>query len=87
MPVARRVFGDSNEITIKMLWTYAEALYEDDSTALRDLSESVEMLGKTGQIALRVFGGAHPFVVGTEHHLQKSRAALSARETPSPGRS
>ena len=29
MPVARRVLGDSNDITLKMRWNYADVLYQD----------------------------------------------------------
>lgn len=87
LPVARRVLGESCEITIKMLWNYAETLYRDDSVALRDLREAVNTLDDLARTVRKVSGSAHPFVVGTEHHLRKSRAALRARETPSPGRS
>ena len=37
------------------------------------------------RIARRTFGGAHPDVAGIEQSLQDTRAALRARETPSPG--
>jgi hypothetical protein len=37
------------------------------------------------RIARRVLGGAHPITTGIEAELRKSRAALGARETPSPG--
>jgi hypothetical protein len=37
------------------------------------------------RIARRVLGGAHPLTMQIEISLQKARAALRARETPSPG--
>ena len=40
------------------------------------------MLEETERTARRVFGGAHPITDATEYHMQKSRAALRARETP-----
>jgi len=85
MPVARRVLGESNETTLKMLWIHAEMLYKDDSATLSDLRKAVTMLEDAGRIARRVFGGTHPLTIGLEFHLRKLRAALAARETPSPG--
>ena len=85
MPVARRVLGESNETTLKMLWIHAEMLYKDDSATLSDLRKAVTMLEDAGRIARRVFGEAHPLTIGLEFHLRKLRAALATRETPSPG--
>ena len=81
-PVARRFLGESDETTLRMRWTYAEALYKDDGATLEDLRESVTTLEDTERIAKRVLGGAHPLATEIEHHLQKSQAALRARETP-----
>ena len=81
-PVARRFLGESDETTLRMRWTYAEALYKDDGATLEDLRESVTTLEDTERIAKRVLGGTHPLATEIEHHLQKSRAALRARETP-----
>ena len=83
MPVARRVLGESNETTLKMLWIHAEMLYKDDSATLSDLRKAVTMLEDAGRIARRVFGGTHPLTTGIEGELQDARAALRARETPS----
>jgi len=85
MPVARRVLGDSHEITLKMRWIYAKALYRNDSATLDDLREAVATLVETERIARRVLGGAHPDVVGIEESLRRARAALRARETPPAG--
>ena len=85
MPVAQRVLGDSNEVTIKLQWTYAEALYKVGAT-LDDLREAVTMLEDAERIARRVFGGAYPLVVEMEEDLRYARAALDAHETqPSSG--
>ena len=64
---------------------YAEALYEDPNATLDDLREAVTTLEDTERIARRVFGGAHPLTMGIECDLQRSRAALRARETPPAG--
>ena len=83
MPVAQRVIGESNEITLKMRWIYAEALYEDPAGTLDDLREAATTLEDTERIARRVLGGEHPTTVGIEDTLQDARAALRAREAPS----
>ena len=79
MPVARRVLGESNELTLKMRWCYAVALYQDPAT-LDDLHEAVTTLEETERIARRVFGGAHPTTVEMESALKNSREALRTRE-------
>ena len=63
---------------------YAKALYKDDGSTLDDLREAVATLEEIEQIARRVFGGAHPTTALIEASLGESRAALRARETPSP---
>ena len=85
IPVARRVFGESHELTLKMRWIYAEAHYKDSDATLTDLREAVNMLEDSARGARRVYGGQHPIVAGFEYHIKKSRAVLAARETPSPG--
>ena len=65
---------------------YAQALCLDTDATLDDLREAVTTLEDDERIARRVFGGAHPDVVGIEKSLRLARAALRARETPSPGR-
>ena len=77
IPVARRVFGDSNEVTLKMRWICAEALYKDANATLDDLRLAVNTLEGTESIARRVFGGAHPLTMNIEHDLQECRAALA----------
>ena len=84
MPVARRVLGESHEVTLKMRWIYTMALYEDAGATLDDLREAVTTLEDTDRIARRVLGGAHPDAVGIEKALRGARAALRAGETPSP---
>ena len=63
---------------------YAQSLYKDAAATLDDLREAVATLEDSQRIARRVFGGAHPITKGVEFRLRESRAALSARETPSP---
>jgi len=89
MPVARRVLGESDLITLKMRRHYAQTLYKDPVATLDDLREAVTTLEDAGRIARRVFGGAHPMTKDNEaillnaRVLLNARAALRARETPS----
>ena len=83
MPVARRVLKESHELTLKMSWIYAEALYKDDAATLDDLREAVTTLEDTARTARRVLGSAHPSTAGNGLRLRNARAALRHRETPS----
>ena len=80
MPVARRVLGENHDLTLKMRWVYAEALYEDDSATLDDLREAVTTLEDDGTDARRVLGGAHPIAVDIEGDLRNARA--TSRDAP-----
>ena len=79
IPVARRVLGDSDDLTLKMRWVYSQALYGDPGASLDDLREAVTTLEDTARIARRVLGGEHPLTTGVEKTLGKSRAAYDAR--------
>jgi hypothetical protein len=82
--VARCVLGESDELTLKMRWVYAEALYKADGATLDDLRESVTTLEDSERTTRRVFGGAHPLTTGIEGDLRDARAALHAREETPP---
>ena len=82
IPVARRVFGESHELTLKMRWNYATLLYMDRRATLDDLHKAVTTLEEIQRTARRVFGGQHPTTTGIEGDLQTARAALRAREAP-----
>ena len=81
-PVAQRVLGEANDLTLKMRWNYANALYKDPDATLDEVREAVSTLEDTERTARRVLGGAHPHTVDMEQSLRKARAALRARETP-----
>ena len=57
-------------------------LHKDDSTTLDDLRKLVNTLEDSARSARRVYGSAHPFAKGFLYHIEHSRAALAARETP-----
>ena len=82
MPVARRILGESNDITLRLKKIYGRALHEDPGATLDDLREAVTMLEDAARIARRVMGGAHPVTNSIEIHLRGAWAALRARETP-----
>ena len=82
IPVAGRVLGDKDRLTLTMRWIYAEALCRDSNATLDDLCEAVTTFEEIEPIARRVLGGAHPTTRGIEHHLRTARAAL--RETGLP---
>ena len=85
IPVAQRVRGESDALTLSMRTNYARALCYDPTATLGDLSEAVTTLEEVERIARRVFGGAHEFTGGIEKSLQIARAALRAREAPGGG--
>ena len=84
VPVARRVLGNSHDLALKMRNVHARALYLNPGATLADLREAVKTLEETERTARRVLGGAHPLTEAVEFRLREARAALSARETPSP---
>ena len=63
----------------------ARAFYQDDGATLDEIREAVERLEDTARTARRVLGGACPVTRGIDLELNMARAALRARETPSPG--
>ena len=77
IPVARRVLGDHNELTLQMRWNYATALCRDADATLDDLREAVTTLEETERTARRVLGGAHPTTEGIGRELRHSRYVLS----------
>ena len=83
LPVARRVLGEGNALTLKMRKIYAMALYEDVTATLDDRREAVTTLEEIERIARRVFGGANPITTGIEKSLRAAQAKLGARDTPS----
>ena len=86
MPVARRVLGENNEITLTMRSMYAMTaimtLHSDADTTLDDRREATTTLEETERTARRVLGGAHPLTTAIERSLRNARAVLRAREAP-----
>jgi len=76
IPVARRVHGENDENTLKILWSYAMALYKDRSSTLDDIREAVTTLEESERTARRVLGSAHPVTVSMEGSLREAQAVL-----------
>jgi hypothetical protein len=79
MPVARRVLGECDTLTLKMRWSYAMALYSDKGATLDDLREAVETLESVAKSWKRVFGQAHPETPNVQKTLAAAHMALAAR--------
>ncbi len=79
MPVARRVLGESHELTLRMRWVYARALYYDSDATLDDLREAVTTLEDSERTTRRVFGSAHPVAGAIGNFLRDARVALNVR--------
>jgi tetratricopeptide (TPR) repeat protein len=76
MPVARRVLGQDDQLTLMIRANYAVALYKDPDATLDDLREAVRTLEATAQTARRVLGAANPTTVMFEKFLRYPRARL-----------
>jgi len=83
MPVALRVLGESNDVTLRMRLVCARLLYLDDGATLDDLREAVTMIEETERTARHVLGGSHPITNFFERTLREAQGALGARKTPS----
>ena len=84
IPVARRVLGESHQLTLKMRWCYARALLNDDSATLADHREAVETIDSVAKSWKRVFGETHPETQGVQTMLGIAREKL-ARALASSG--
>ena len=84
IPVVRRVFGENHEVTLRMRWTYAKALYASPGATLDDMREAVATLAETERISRRVLGGTHPNVRLMVEFLRTARAKLRARQEAAP---
>ena len=78
IPVARRVVGEGDGLTLRMRYTYARALCEDPGATLEDLREAATTIEEIERTARRVFGGSHPLTVEIERYLHNSRARFRA---------
>ena len=64
LPVARRILGKSNEITLRMVGTMRMHSAVTPGATLDDLREAVMTLEDAAQVVRRVLGGANPLTEG-----------------------
>ena len=74
IPVARRVLGEGADLTLRMRWIYAEALYKGDGATLDDLHEAVTTLEDAARISRRVLSNPD-LTWAIEYDFQDARAA------------
>ena len=88
IPVARRVLGESNDLTLRMRWLYSAALYEDSDATLDALREAVTTLESVAPSWKLVFGDSHPETPRVQGALADARnrlaRAVAASESQSP---
>ena len=77
IPVARRVLGESDRLTLEMRWCYATALYQDEGASLDDRREAVATLESVAHSWKRIFGPAHPETPKVQGALKYAREALA----------
>ena len=77
--VSRRILGETNATTLKMRWSYAQALYLDTGATFDDLREAINTLEEIEPTARRVLGGAHPLTKGIDIALRRTRARAALR--------
>ena len=80
VPIARRVFGEGKELTLRMRWLSASVLIRASGGSLDDLREAVTTLEETAPTARRVLGPSHPSTKDIVRELRNAQAALAARE-------
>ena len=82
IPVAQRVFGESDRLVLGMRQNFALTLYQAPAATLDDLREAVTTLEDAERIARQVLGGAHPLTTSIEREMRNARAFLDANEAP-----
>ena len=80
MPVARRVLGECDRLTLKIRWTYAMALYMDTGATLDALREAAATLESVAKSWKHVFGQADPETPSLQQTLAAAHKILAARE-------
>ena len=80
MPVARRVLGENDNLTLMMRCIYASALYRAEKATLDDVREAVAMFDELARTTRRKLGEAHPLAVMVAQDLQNVQGKLRKHE-------
>ena len=83
MPVAQRVLGNDDEVTLRMRVNYAQMVCKDANATFKNLNEAVDTLEEIEPTARRVFGSAYPTTEGIADEFRYARDALREREASS----
>ena len=78
IPVARRVLGDNDKVTLRMRMNYVAALCKDDGATVDHFREAVTTYEELERTARRVLGGSHPLTTTIVKYLQKAQAVCDA---------
>ena len=74
MPLFEDAFGPNGELTLKMHYRYATALFQSPD----NLTEAVKIFEDATRRCRRVFGDAHPLTTAMQGGLEKARSAVEA---------
>ena len=80
LPVARRVLGENDNLTLMMRCIYASALYRAEKATLDDVREAVAMFDELARTTRRKLGEAHPLAVMVAQDLQNVEGKLRKHE-------
>ena len=82
MPVARRVFGEGNRLTLALRKHYAEALFAPENASQDDQREAVAVLADDAKARQRIFGSSHPYTVGALRMQERAKMRLEDVDAP-----
>ena len=83
IPVARRIFGESDAYTLRLRWLYANCLWDYKNATLDDVAEAVETLESVAKVWKRFMGERHPETAKVLSSLKHAREKLRLRRTAS----
>ena len=77
-PVARRVLGDSNDLTLSLREDLSRATLDGESSA-EEKRQALQMLEDTVAVMRRVLGPAHPDTLHAQSELKMYRSRRKSR--------
>jgi hypothetical protein len=83
IPVARRIFGESDAYTLRFRWLYANCLCDYKNATFDDVAEAVETLESVAKVWKRFMGERHPETAKVLNALKEAREMLRLRREAS----
>ena len=80
LKIARRVLGESGDLTIFATASLSHALWNDPAASLADAREAERLMADALKMATRAFGPQHPQALARARHLAGMRADLPFRQ-------